>query len=270
MTAFVSVFFSRSTCLVAAALAGSLFASIAVAQGPTGTRSAPPTVPSAHRTAEPPRSRITPTPVPTGRQLRSITPAETDPKAKSSGSGSSLGKVIGSLTVVVLLFLGIARFWGRRGGSIGAANRSETVRVLARRTIDQRQSLHVVRVGPRILILGSGPNGLCTLAELTDEADLAAFEPPNEPVERTERRPSARSRSFLQLLTGASGTTDDENSDARPAPAEELFDRLPGMRPPTVPPRATGPLTGTSPPRPNPTPSPDSPDADPQPERRRA
>lgn len=94
---------------------------------------------------------------------------------KASGSSSLWGTVIGLLLVFVL-FLG-GKIWLTRHGPISLRGLPvEALELLGRRTLEPRVSLHIVRCGPKILVLGVGPDGVRTLTEITDpvEIDLMA------------------------------------------------------------------------------------------------
>ncbi len=53
---------------------------------------------------------------------------------------------------------------------------TEALELLGKRTLEPRASIHLVRCGPKILVLGVGPDGIRTLSEITDpiEIDLLA------------------------------------------------------------------------------------------------
>jgi flagellar biogenesis protein FliO len=52
----------------------------------------------------------------------------------------------------------------------------EALELLGKRTIEPRVSIHIVRCGPKVLVLGVSPDGVRTLTEITDpvEIDLMA------------------------------------------------------------------------------------------------
>ena len=89
-----------------------------------------------------------------------------------TGGWSDWWRTLAALAVVVgLIFL--LRFVLRnvRGPAGGA--RSGAIQVLARATVAPRQQVIVVRVGSRVLVLGSGPGGLVSLCQLTDPEEVA-------------------------------------------------------------------------------------------------
>jgi flagellar biogenesis protein FliO len=94
---------------------------------------------------------------------------------RASGQASLWGTVAG-LFAVFGLFVG-AKVWLTRHGPIGFRGLPvEALELLGRKTIEPRISIHIVRCGPKILVLGVSPDGVRTLTEITDpvEIDLMA------------------------------------------------------------------------------------------------
>ena len=79
---------------------------------------------------------------------------------------------LGSLSLVILLILLTGKFWKTHGPSIHAGLPVEAIEVLGKKLIDSRQTIYLIRLGSRILILGSSATGLQTLAEITDPVDV--------------------------------------------------------------------------------------------------
>jgi flagellar biogenesis protein FliO len=97
------------------------------------------------------------------------------PAKRKLGQTSLWGTVAG-LFAVFGVFVGV-RIWLTRHGPVGLRGLPvEALELLGRRTIEPRVSIHIVRCGPKILILGVGPDGVRTLTEITDpvEIDLMA------------------------------------------------------------------------------------------------
>jgi flagellar biogenesis protein FliO len=90
-------------------------------------------------------------------------------------AGSWLGSLLSLAAVVAMIVLG-AKLWKKHGPPARTALPTEALDVLGRRALDPRQSIYLVRLGSRILVLGSTAGGLSTLAEISDpvEVDLVA------------------------------------------------------------------------------------------------
>ena len=108
-------------------------------------------------------------------------PSESRPRKSAASSpkpwtnSSLLGTVIGLFAV---LGAGLAaRIWVTRHGPLALRGLPvEALELLGRRIIEPRVSIHLVRCGPKILVLGVSPDGVRTLTEITDpiEIDLLA------------------------------------------------------------------------------------------------
>ena len=102
---------------------------------------------------------------------------DSENRAVSSGTGrgtwSSILRTLMALAVVAgLIFalrFALKRFGGRWHGRSGAAPMS----VLARTGVSARQQLLLVRLGRRLILVGSGPEGMAALAEVSDPAEVA-------------------------------------------------------------------------------------------------
>lgn len=108
---------------------------------------------------------------------QSETPARKSGTRKkiSTPSASIWGTVIGLAAVFGLFLAG--RVWLSRHGPAGFRGLpAEALELLGKRAIEPRVSIHVVRCGPKILVLGVSPDGVRTLTEITDpvEIDLMA------------------------------------------------------------------------------------------------
>jgi len=112
------------------------------------------------------------------RPSRTITRRGNPSTANTGRSGNKVKstttfwKTAGSLAVIVFLILAAGRILKKRGGGMGNTLPTEAVELLGRRYIDQRQVIHLVRLGSRILVLGSSPDGLRSLAEITDPVEI--------------------------------------------------------------------------------------------------
>lgn len=109
----------------------------------------------------------------------------------SDGWWTTLG---GLVTVLVLVFL-TAKVLRK---SVPAAQKTlppEVVQVLGRKALDYRHTIHLVRFGSRMLMLGTSQEGMTTLSEITDPVEidyLAGLCKPSEP--------SSVAQSFNQLF----------------------------------------------------------------------
>jgi flagellar biogenesis protein FliO len=94
--------------------------------------------------------------------------------SESSHSGN-FGSILIALGFVVVLMLGIAKVIQRRNPFAVTGVPREAIDVLGRRTVDPRNSIYIVRVGPKILLLGSSANGLTALSEIEDPIEVASM-----------------------------------------------------------------------------------------------
>ncbi len=102
------------------------------------------------------------------------------PRSSNSQSGDqertdptgSAWSILGALGFVILLILAMAKLLKKHGRIAIGGIPPEAIDFLGRRNIDQRQAIHLVRCGSRILVVGSSPNGLSTLAEVTDPVEV--------------------------------------------------------------------------------------------------
>ncbi len=148
-----------------------------------------------------------------------------------SGSQHRVGwwRTLGSLAAVVGLVLLL--MWGYRligsAGTrmtlLGKARRAHLIEVVARAPLSPKQSLCLVRLGPRLVLVGVGPDSMNVLNVIEDEAlaarllGLSVDEPDD-----------SRAAAFQGCLTGESGAyagTDDDvhgliTSDGRSAVAD--------------------------------------------------
>ena len=86
--------------------------------------------------------------------------------------GGTVWGAVGCLAFVGLLLVGAARTVRKKfPASLGVLPR-EACEVLGRRRLDARTQLAFVRLNQRLLVLGTGPDGVRTLAELTDPQEI--------------------------------------------------------------------------------------------------
>lgn len=111
-------------------------------------------------------------PIPLAREPQSD---GADKDLRSQPHGVGLTTLLTALSVVVFMLLGMAKLFSKRNPFAAPGIPREAVDVLGRRTVDPRSSIYVVRVGAKVLLLGSSTNGLTTLSEITDPIEVATL-----------------------------------------------------------------------------------------------
>jgi flagellar biogenesis protein FliO len=120
-------------------------------------------------------------------------PSGTGAMKKASGNGwwTTLG---GLVAVIALIYLA-AKVVQK---SVPAARKSlppEVVQVLGRKPLDYRHTIHLVRFGSRLLMLGTSQEGVTTLSEINDPVEIDYLAGLCQPSE-----PATVSRTFQQLF----------------------------------------------------------------------
>lgn len=114
----------------------------------------------------------------------------------------------------------------RRANRGGVTAGSDVVEILARKGVGPKQQILLVRIGQRILVVGSSAAGLSALSEFTEEREIAAL---------AESIAAAKGESFLNVLhrkrqqatAQASPPTEaDQTAQALRDAAEKLRSRL--------------------------------------------
>jgi len=106
------------------------------------------------------------------------------------GAGVYLLKMALMLVVVLGLAVGFLYLLRRFVPGPGRGRRIQVVETV---TMEPRRSLHLVKIGDRVLLVGSTDGGMSLLAEFTeDEMDVTPPDP-------------GRPRSFLDVLRGRKG-----------------------------------------------------------------
>lgn len=90
---------------------------------------------------------------------------------KSPSAGRSLATVLTTLACVGSLLLVVAWFV-RRGPLADRGLPAEVFQHLGTKPLNSRQSIHVLRFGDKLLLVGGTATGLQSLGELTDPADV--------------------------------------------------------------------------------------------------
>ncbi len=77
-----------------------------------------------------------------------------------------------TLGLVLVLFTFGLKWLQRYGPASFRGLPTAAVEVLGRRPLEPKVSLHIVRCGSRVLVLGVGPDGVRTLSEITDPVEV--------------------------------------------------------------------------------------------------
>jgi flagellar biogenesis protein FliO len=141
-----------------------------------------------------------------------LPPAEGDAAPKASG-WSTLLSALGSLVVVLGLFLAVVWFLRRTGPKSMTVLPSEVFEVLGHSPLAARQQAQLVRCGGKLLLLSVTAAGAETLAEIAEPAE----------VERLvglcqQARPNSATASFRNLLAQFAG---EGRQEAATAPRRE-------------------------------------------------
>jgi flagellar biogenesis protein FliO len=135
-----------------------------------------------------------------------------EPPTKASG-WSTLLSALGSLAVVLGLFLAVVWFLRRTGPKSMLALPGEVFEVLGRSPLAARQQAQLVRCGNKLLLISVTAGGAETLTEITEPAE----------VERLvglcqQSRPNSASASFRNLFSQFGS---ESPSEARPAARQQ-------------------------------------------------
>ena len=102
---------------------------------------------------------------------RTDSQSASDPSEMVTRTGSAWS-TFGWLSLVVLLILIAARFLKKHGPLVNGGIPHEAIEILGRKYLDQKQSIFLLRLGSRVLVIGSSANGLRTLTEVTDPVEI--------------------------------------------------------------------------------------------------
>lgn len=117
-------------------------------------------------------------------------------KPVATTASGAVGTVVGSLAIVLGLFVVLA-WCSRRLTPAGAAQLpKEVLELLGRATLNSRQQVQLVRLGNKLLLVASTAAGTETLTEVTDAAEV-------ERLATLCRRgqPASTSGSFTQVMS---------------------------------------------------------------------
>ena len=103
-------------------------------------------------------------------------PAANNDQSTTEGSGgSSAGAFLAVLVVLLVFALGLAKLFLKRSPYAITGLPPDAVDVLGRRAVDPRNSVYMIKVGSRLILMGSSPGGLSSLAEITDPIEVASL-----------------------------------------------------------------------------------------------
>lgn len=103
---------------------------------------------------------------------RTITPRSSSTPARLAEGGGSILTTITALAGIIVVILVASRLWQKHGPKLGGGLSNEVLELLGKRHLDPRQCIYMLRIGGRIIVVGSSPAGLNTLAEITDPVDV--------------------------------------------------------------------------------------------------
>tara|TARA_R110002111_G_scaffold18931_2_gene46293 strand:+ start:133508 stop:134413 length:906 start_codon:yes stop_codon:yes gene_type:complete len=110
---------------------------------------------------------------------RPITPVDRQKQGGQGQAGNggsrqppSMWGTLGALVVVISIILVAAKLFKKHHPMASMNLPREVMEVLGKRPLDARQTIHFVRCGSRILILGSSPAGLEMLSEVLDPVEV--------------------------------------------------------------------------------------------------
>jgi flagellar biogenesis protein FliO len=95
-----------------------------------------------------------------------------DEKSPSKPSKASGLWPFVALLGVVLLIVGLAKLMNRKEAALSGVLAETVFDILARRAIDARNSILLVRVGDKLVVVGLAQNGMTTLSEITDQIEV--------------------------------------------------------------------------------------------------
>lgn len=90
----------------------------------------------------------------------------------STGPGS-WWRVLGALVLVLGAILGMRWLLRRGSATRNPAGPSRAVEVLSRTAVSPKQAVMLIRVGPRLLVVGAGTDSMNTLAEIDDPEQVS-------------------------------------------------------------------------------------------------
>lgn len=112
-------------------------------------------------------------------------PSATNPSTPANPTGNSsdldLARVVLSLATVVALIFGLRWLSRKIFPSAARAANPSAVRILARCPISPRQSILLLQIGRRVLVVGDSGGNLSSLGQITDADEIAALVAQSKP-----------------------------------------------------------------------------------------
>ena len=126
--------------------------------------------------AEPPDATTVRRDTPSGsrsisRPSRPLKPAAKSGEPRKQAAGS-FWKTLIVLAVIVAVILAAAKHLKKHGPRLSGGIPADAMELLGKRAIDRGQLIYLVRLGSRILIIGSSAAGLQTLGEINDPVEI--------------------------------------------------------------------------------------------------
>lgn len=162
----------------------------------------------------------------TAREGRTISPPSDGERSLADAQPlGSIWSTLGALALVVVLILLAGRLWKKHGHRLNGGLPGEAVQVLGRAPLGRQQTILLVRLGSRILVVGSSPEGLSTLAEITDPVEVDFLAGMSSSSEGT-----GAARTFRELLRN--GDPFQEGASSNRPPAGDYASRDRGLHTP--------------------------------------
>lgn len=153
----------------------------------------------------------------------------TDGKRRAAVSGPSAWKTFGVLAGIIAVILFGSRLWKKHGPRLSSSIPTEAIDILGKRNVDSRQSIYLIRLGSRIIVVGSTANGLQTLSEVTDpvEVDYLAG------LCKQQAEESNVAQSFRSLFSGQNvlNSAGEPNTPTASEPETDIRPRNPQFAP---------------------------------------
>jgi flagellar biogenesis protein FliO len=123
----------------------------------------------------PPRTATAPKILSHGDKPKPLAPAA----AAATDTGSSLNRgldslmtVLGSMGIVLGLFVVTMWCLRRSGPKSGQALPAEVVEVLGRASLTGKQQMHLIRFGSKLVLVAASPDGIKTISEITESQEV--------------------------------------------------------------------------------------------------